>query len=105
MFKSPALAAAAVAFGLHSSQSGAWQETETVVRGFPPGHVTITVHYVAHDAGLFQNEGRGSTGRGPVGVTSPGAVPTASADLTIGTDPVFLRAPGPAERCGGRIVC
>jgi sulfonate transport system substrate-binding protein len=97
MFKWPMLAAAAVAVALHPAEGGAQQEIETIF-AIPSQTMTFTAHYVAHDAGLFQKEGLKVTDRYLVGVASPNAVLAGSADFTIGTGPVFLRAAAQGQR-------
>jgi sulfonate transport system substrate-binding protein len=97
MFKWPMLAAAAVTIGLYPTESKAQQEIETVF-AIPSQTMTFTAHYVAHDAGLFQKEGLKVADRYLVGVASPNAVLAGSADFTIGTGPVFLRAAAQGQR-------
>jgi ABC-type nitrate/sulfonate/bicarbonate transport system substrate-binding protein len=90
MFKRPTLAAAALAIGLHA-MPGRAQEVE-VTFAIPAQTLTFSAHYVAHDGGFFKKEGLKVTDRNLVGVASPNAVLAGSADMTIGTGPVFLRA-------------
>jgi sulfonate transport system substrate-binding protein len=97
MFKWPVLAAAVFAMALNPAQGRAQQEIETVF-AIPSQTMTFTAHYVAHDAGLFQKEGLKVTDRYLVGVASPNAVLAGSADFTIGTGPVFLRAAAQGQR-------
>ena len=81
MFKRPMLAAAAVAIALHPTEGKAQQEIETVLPS-PSETMTFTAHYVAHDAGLFQNESLKLPDRDVVGVTSPNALFAGSPDFT-----------------------
>jgi NitT/TauT family transport system substrate-binding protein len=98
MFKWPVLAAAgALAIGLQPTAGNARQEIEAVF-AIPSQTLTFTAHYVAHDAGLFQKEGLKVSDRYLVGVASPNAVLAGSADFTIGTGPVFLRAAAQGQR-------
>ncbi|HWE20970.1 MAG TPA: ABC transporter substrate-binding protein [Hyphomicrobiaceae bacterium] len=91
MFKWPVLAAATLAIALQPAEVRAQQEIETVF-AIPSQTLTFATHYVAHDAGLFNKEGLKVTDRYLVGVASPNAVLAGSADFTITTGPVFLRA-------------
>ena len=97
MFKWPVLAFAAVAITFHPAEGAAQQEIETTF-AIPSQTLTFTAHYVAHDAGLFQKEGLKVTDRYLVGVASPNAVLAGSADFTITTAPVFLRAAAQGQK-------
>jgi ABC-type nitrate/sulfonate/bicarbonate transport system substrate-binding protein len=88
--KWPLLAAAAVVAGLYPTASRA-QEIETIV-AIPAQTLTFSAHFVAHDGGFFKKEGLKVSDRYLVGVASPNAVLAGSADFTVGTGPVFLRA-------------
>ncbi len=99
MFKWRNQAAAAAlaittAFGPTAAKS---QEIE-VVFAIPALTLTFTAHFVAEDAGFFQKEGLKVTTRNLVGVASPNAVLAGSADFTMGTGPVFLRAAAQGQR-------
>jgi ABC-type nitrate/sulfonate/bicarbonate transport system substrate-binding protein len=96
MFKWPTAVAAALAIGLGSASAGA-QETD-VVFAIPAQTLTFSAHYVAHDAGFFQKEGLKVSDRNLVGVASPNAVLAGSADFTVGTGPVFLRAAAQGQK-------
>jgi ABC-type nitrate/sulfonate/bicarbonate transport system substrate-binding protein len=91
MLKWPTLAAAALVVGLWPAAGSAQQETE-VIFAIPAQTLTFTAHFVAQDAGFFKKEGLKVTDRYLVGVASPNAVMAGSADFTMGTGPVFLRA-------------
>jgi NitT/TauT family transport system substrate-binding protein len=100
MFKWPVgFAAAAVAglVGLHPTAGQAQQETE-VIFAIPSQTLTFSAHFVAHDGGFFKKEGLKVTDRLLIGVNSPNAVLAGSADFTMGTGPVFLRAASKGER-------
>jgi sulfonate transport system substrate-binding protein len=97
MLKWPMLAAAALAIGLHATPASAQQEIETVF-AIPSQTLTFATHYVAHDAGFFKKEGVKVTDRYLVGVSSPNAVLAGSADFTITTAPVFLRAAAQGQK-------
>ncbi len=96
MFKWPMLAATALAIGLYPADASA-QEIETIF-AIPSQTMTFTTFYVAQDAGLFKKEGLKVTDRYLVGVASPNAVLAGSADFTIGTGPVFLRAAAQGQK-------
>jgi ABC-type nitrate/sulfonate/bicarbonate transport system substrate-binding protein len=97
MFKWPMLAAAAaLALGLQPTACRA-QEIETIF-AIPSQTLTFATHYVAHDAGFFKKEGVKVTDRYLVGVSSPNAVMAGSADFTITTAPVFLRAAAQGQK-------
>jgi ABC-type nitrate/sulfonate/bicarbonate transport system substrate-binding protein len=100
MFKWPvSFAAAAVAgmVGLHPTAGQAQQETE-VIFAIPSQTLTFSAHFVAHDGGFFKKEGLKVTDRLLIGVNSPNAVLAGSADFTMGTGPVFLRAASKGEK-------
>ena len=97
MLKWPMLAAAAtLALGLRPAALMA-QETDLVF-AIPVQSLTVTSHWVAHDAGFFKKEGLNVTDRVLVGVASPNAVLAGSADFTVGTGPVFLRAAAQGQK-------
>lgn len=96
MLKWPMLAAAALATALYPTQGKA-QEIETIF-AIPAQTLTFSAHYVAHDAGFFKKEGLKVTDRNLVGVASPNAVLAGSADFTVGTGPVFLRAAAQGQK-------
>ena len=89
-------AAAACAIGLSPAGAGA-QEIEMIF-AIPAQTLTFSAHYVAHDGGFFQKEGLKVTDRNLVGVASPNAVLAGSADFTVGTGPVFLRAASKGQK-------
>jgi ABC-type nitrate/sulfonate/bicarbonate transport system substrate-binding protein len=89
-------AAAVLAFGLQATP-GRTQEVEMIF-AIPAQTLTFSAHYVAHDGGFFKKEGLKVTDRNLVGVASPNAVLAGSADFTIGTGPVFLRAASKGQK-------
>jgi ABC-type nitrate/sulfonate/bicarbonate transport system substrate-binding protein len=100
MFKWPfqlGVASLAVAIGLQPTVGTAQQETELIF-AIPAQTLTFSAHYVAHDAGFFKKEGLKVTDRNLVGVASPNAVLAGSADFTVGTGPVFLRAAAKGQK-------
>ncbi len=96
MLKRPTLAAAILAIGLCATPARA-QEIEMIF-AIPAQTLTFSAHYVAHDGGFFKKEGLKVTDRNLVGVASPNAVLAGSAEFTIGTGPVFLRAAAKGQK-------
>jgi len=74
-----------------TSMPAAAQETDVVV-ALPSQTLTFSSAFIAEDAGFYKKEGLKVTHRFLVGVASVNAVIAGSADFTIGTGPVFLRA-------------
>lgn len=99
MFKWARLAAGVlgIAIGLIPTVGHSQQETE-VTFAIPALTLTFTAHFVAEDAGFFKKEGLKVSTRNLVGVASPNAVLAGSADFTMGTGPVFLRAAAQGQR-------
>lgn len=100
MFKWPrqlCAAALGAAIGLGPTAGRCQQETE-VVFAIPALTLTFTGHFVAEDAGFFKQEGLKVTTRNLVGVASPNAVLAGSAEFTMGTGPVFLRAASKGQK-------
>lgn len=79
------------------ARDGRTQETE-VIFAIPAMTLTFTAHFVAEDMGFFKKEGIKPNTRNLVGVASPNAVLAGSADFTVGTGPVFLRAAAQGQR-------
>jgi ABC-type nitrate/sulfonate/bicarbonate transport system substrate-binding protein len=86
-----------IALGLHPTIGQSQQPTE-VTFAIPAVTLTFTAHFVAEDAGFFKNEGLKVATRNLVGVASPNAILAGSADFTMGTGPVFLRAAAQGQR-------
>src|SRR5438876_11828640 len=63
-----------------------------IVMALPAATLTFSSAFIAEDAGFYKKEGLRVSTRTIVGVGSPNAVIAGSADFTIGTGPVFLRA-------------
>ena len=91
-----AAAAIAVAVGLLPTSARA-QEIE-VLMALPAPTLTFSSAFIAEDAGFYKKEGLKVSHRILVGVASPNAVIAGSADFTIGTGPVFLRAAAAGQR-------
>src|SRR6516225_4911028 len=69
-----------------------------IIMALPAQTLTFSTAFVAEDAGFYRNEGLKVSHRFLVGVASPNAVIAGSADFTIGTGPVFLRAAAQGQR-------
>ena len=86
----------AVAVGLHPT-SGKGQDID-IIMALPAQTLTFSSAFIAEDAGFYKKEGLKVSHRFLVGVASPNAVLAGSADFTIGTGPVFLRAAAQGQR-------
>ncbi|MGZ3409137.1 MAG: ABC transporter substrate-binding protein [Xanthobacteraceae bacterium] len=86
----------AIALALFSPTSHA-QEIELIV-ALPAPTLTFSSAFLAEDAGFYKKEGLKVTHRNLVGVAAVNAVIAGSADFTIGTGPVFLRAAAQGQR-------
>jgi NitT/TauT family transport system substrate-binding protein len=69
-----------------------------VVLALPAATLTFSAPFIAEDAGFFKKEGLRVSVRNIVGVGSVNAVISGSADFTMGTGPVFLRAAAQGQR-------
>jgi ABC-type nitrate/sulfonate/bicarbonate transport system substrate-binding protein len=69
-----------------------------ILMALPAPTLTFSSAFIAEDAGFYKKEGLKVTHRILVGVASPNAVIAGSADFTIGTGPVFLRAAAAGQR-------
>jgi NitT/TauT family transport system substrate-binding protein len=99
MFKWPKLAiAAGLGIAVGASPTAGWAQETEVVFAIPAQTLTFTAHFVAEDAGFFKKEGLKVSTRNLVGVASPNAVLAGSAEFTMGTGPVFLRAASQGQR-------
>jgi NitT/TauT family transport system substrate-binding protein len=90
----------AAAFGLAvglGPTTGNSQEIE-VIMALPAQTLTFSAAFIAEDAGFYKKEGLKVTNRTIVGVGAPNAVLAGSADFTMGTGPVFLRAAAQGQR-------
>jgi len=97
MFKHGHRAAAfAVLVGLVPT-AGYAQDIE-ILMALPAPTLTFSSAFIAEDAGFYKKEGLKVSHRILVGVASPNAVIAGSADFTIGTGPVFLRAAAAGQR-------
>jgi ABC-type nitrate/sulfonate/bicarbonate transport system substrate-binding protein len=73
------------------------QEIEVIV-ALPAPTLTFASAFIAEDGGFYKAEGLKVTHRNLVGVAAVNAVIAGSADFTIGTGPVFLRAAAQGQR-------
>ncbi len=73
------------------------QEIETIV-ALPSPTLTFSAAFLAEDMGFYKQAGLKVTHRQLVGVAAVNAVIAGSADFTIGTGPVFLRAAANNQR-------
>jgi ABC-type nitrate/sulfonate/bicarbonate transport system substrate-binding protein len=89
-------AAVALAVGL-APTAGIAQDIE-ILMALPAPTLTFSSAFIAEDAGFYKKEGLKVSHRILVGVASPNAVIAGSADFTIGTGPVFLRAAAAGQR-------
>src|SRR6266581_8393499 len=92
--------AAAAAIGLTVGLGptiAASQEIE-ILMALPAATLTFSSAFLAEDAGFYKKEGLKVGHRTIVGVGSVNAVIAGSADFTIGTGPVFLRAAAQGQR-------
>jgi NitT/TauT family transport system substrate-binding protein len=69
-----------------------------ILMALPAATLTFSNAFIAEDAGFYKQEGLKVTNRTIVGVGSVNAVIAGSADFTIGTGPVFLRAAANGQR-------
>ena len=92
------LAAAALAGAMLMSHGTARAQDTEVTFAIPSTALVFTSHYVAEDGGFFKKEGLKVNTRLLVGVASSNAVLAGSADFTMGTGPVFLRAAAQGQK-------
>ena len=69
-----------------------------ILMALPSATLTFSSPFLAEDAGFYKKEGLKVSHRTIVGVGSVNAVIAGSADFTIGTGPVFLRAAAQGQR-------
>jgi NitT/TauT family transport system substrate-binding protein len=73
------------------------QEIELLI-ALPAATLTFSAPFIAEDGGFYKREGLKVSHRTIVGVGSVNAVIAGSADFTVGTGPVFLRAAAQGQR-------
>jgi ABC-type nitrate/sulfonate/bicarbonate transport system substrate-binding protein len=99
MFKWPGpLAALSLAIAIGLTPSSGNSRDIDVILALPSQTLTFSTAFLAEDAGFYKTEGLRVSHRFLVGVASPNAVIAGSADFTIGTGPVFLRAAAQGQR-------
>src|SRR5436305_3891410 len=98
MFKCPGGTALAVTLAIGLCPTGSKADDITVIMALPASTLTFSAPFVAEDAGFFKKEGLKVSFRNIVGVGSVNAVIAGSADFTVGTGPVFLRAAAQGQR-------
>ncbi len=98
MFKwsHPAALSLGIVVGL--GPTGASAQDMDIIVALPAQTLTFSGAFIAEDAGFYRKEGLKVSHRFLVGVASPNAVIAGSADFTIGTGPVFLRAAAQGQR-------
>ncbi|HUB94614.1 MAG TPA: ABC transporter substrate-binding protein [Stellaceae bacterium] len=74
------------------------QQTIDVIMALPSTTLTFSSPFLAEDAGFYKKEGLTVSDRMLVGVEAVNAVIAGSADFTVGTGPVFLRAAAHGQR-------
>jgi NitT/TauT family transport system substrate-binding protein len=90
--------AAVLGLVLGLAPTGARSQEIDILMALPAATLTFSAPFVAEDAGFYKREGLKVTNRTIVGVGSVNAVIAGSADFTIGTGPVFLRAAAQGQR-------
>ena len=91
-------AAAALVLAVGLIPTAGQAEDLDVLMALPAPTLTFSSAFIAEDAGFYKKEGLKVSHRILVGVASPNAVIAGSADFTIGTGPVFLRAAAAGQR-------
>ena len=92
-----ALAIMALAACLFSARGNAQQPIDVII-ALPAPTLTFSAPFLAEDAGLSKKEGLNVQHRMLVGVEAVNAVIGGSADFTVSTGPVFLRAAAKGQR-------
>jgi len=90
--------AAAFAMVVGLVPTGGYAQDIDILLALPASTLTFSSSFIAEDAGFYKKEGLKVSTRTLVGVGSPNAVIAGSADFTIGTGPVFLRAAAAGQR-------
>jgi NitT/TauT family transport system substrate-binding protein len=92
------LVAGAIGIGPTASHAQDRGKDIDVIVALPAQTLTFAAAFIAEDAGLYKQEGLKVSHRLLVGVAAANAVIAGSADFTIGTGPVFLRAAAKGQR-------
>jgi sulfonate transport system substrate-binding protein len=98
MFKRSQRIAAILAFAIGLAPTPSTAQDINIVMALPAPTLTFSSAFLAEDAGFYKKEGLNVTHRMLVGVGATNAVIAGSADFTIGTGPVFLRAAAKGQR-------
>jgi NitT/TauT family transport system substrate-binding protein len=89
-------AAIGIIVGLGPTMAGG--EEIDILMALPAATLTFSNAFIAEDAGFYKKEGLKVSNRTIVGVGAVNAVISGSADFTMGTGPVFLRAAAQGQR-------
>jgi ABC-type nitrate/sulfonate/bicarbonate transport system substrate-binding protein len=98
MLKCTRRAMAVLVFAAGLAPTAAFSQEIDILMALPAPTLTFSSAFLAEDAGFYKKEGLKVSHRILVGVASPNAVIAGSADFTIGTGPVFLRAAAAGQR-------
>jgi NitT/TauT family transport system substrate-binding protein len=98
MFKRLFAGAAALGLAAAYNPPAANSQEIDVVLALPAQTLTFTTAFVAEDMGFFKKEGLNVSVRNLVGVAAPNAVLAGSAQFTMGTGPVYLRAASQGQK-------
>ncbi len=91
------MVAMTMAFGLTPIAAMAQKPIDVII-ALPSPTLTFSSPFLAEDAGLYKQEGLNVSHRMLVGVAAVNAVISGSADFTVSTGPVFLRAAAQGQR-------
>src|SRR5882724_2369981 len=91
-------AAAAIGLTVGLGPTIAASQEIDILMALPSATLTFSSAFLAEDAGFYKKEGLKVSHRTIVGVGSVNAVIAGSADFTVGTGPVFLRAAASGQR-------
>src|SRR6266436_10382371 len=92
------VAAAAIGLTVGLGPTIAASQEIEILMALPAATLTFSSPFLAEDAGFYKKEGLKVSNRTIVGVGSVNAVISGSADFTVGTGPVFLRAAAQGQR-------
>ena len=98
MLKCPTRVALALGLVVGLGPTAGKAQEINVILALPAATLTFSAPFLAEDAGFFKREGLKVSVRNIVGVGSVNAVLAGSADFTMGTGPVFLRAAAQGQR-------
>jgi NitT/TauT family transport system substrate-binding protein len=98
MFKCPRRIALVLGLAIGLGPTTGKAQDIDVILALPAATLTFSAPFLAEDAGFYKREGLKVSVRNIVGVGSVNAVLAGSADFTMGTGPVFLRAAAQNQR-------